>query len=112
MIRQVSAWGQFWSDLSSIHGIHGWGVTTPLCTHLPRQPWKKPYHGLWSRIVRDGPYKGQAIYREAQGDTMIDYLRDGLRVWEIDHCIRMKISLLAVAIETVEDRLVQLERRR
>ena len=100
MIRQSSAWGQFWFDLSAIHGIHGCGITTPLQTHLPPQPWKKPYHGLWV-----SHRSGGAVYREAQGETMIDYLRDGLRQWEIDRCIRMKVALLAVACEEVEWKL-------
>lgn len=103
-MRQSSAWGQFWFDLSSVHGIHGCGITTPLQTHLPPQPWKKAYHGLW---VKCGPHG--CVYKEAQGDTMIDYLRDGLRVWGVAD-LRMKVALLAVALEDVEWKLERLLR--
>jgi len=102
MIRQVSAWGQFWADLSELYGVHGCGITTPLQTHLPPQPWKKAYHGLWV-----SHRSGAAVYREAQGDTMIEYLRDGLQIWGC-YNLRMKVALLAVLLEEIEFRLERL----
>jgi hypothetical protein len=99
MIRQQSAWGQFWADLSEQHRICGCGIVTPLQTHLPPQPWKKAYHGLWFTITPLG-----AVYKEAEGDTMIQYLQDGLRQWGVE-TLRMKVNLLAVAMEEAEHRM-------
>lgn len=106
MIRQASAWGQFWADLSEQHRVHGCGILTPLCDdnikrayiqmNRVRQDWRKPYFSTWVRHTKHG-----AIYYSVEGDTMIELLRDGL-IKTGCYNLRMKIAMLAVLLEQME----------
>lgn len=101
MIRQVSAWGQFWADLSAIHRVHGTGITTPLCRHLPHPPHRGAYYSTWIRWHGNSP-----IYLAVDGDTMADMLRDGL-VQTGCYNLRMKLALVAVLAEYIETLLTR-----
>lgn len=94
MIRQVSAWGQFWADLSHRHKVHGCGIFTPLW-HEPRPAHRGLYHSTWYRM-----HNGSPIYYQVDGDTMTDMLRDGLAKTGAD-CLLMRTALLALCIERV-----------
>lgn len=93
MIRQASAWGQFWFDLSSVHRVHGCAIYTPLW-HQPRPLHRGLYHSTWFRWVDGGP-----IYYQVDGDTMTQMLQDGLRQTGAND-LRMKLALLALVLET------------
>lgn len=101
MIRQASAWGQFWWDLSSRHRVHGCGINTPLQPNNRRE-WRGEYWSTWYRSTDLGP-----VYLPVDGETMIDMLRDGLTKTGCD-TLHMKMALLNVAIEQV---IYQLEKR-
>lgn len=95
MIRQVSAWGQFWFDLGSIYRVHGCGIYTPLWTHEPKPVHRGRYYSTWFRMTDAGP-----IYYSVNGDTMWEMMRDGL-VQTGCHDLRMKLALLAVIMEDI-----------
>lgn len=97
-MKQVSAWGQFWFDLSSLHGVHGCAIFTPRCDHIPRPAHRGIYYSTWYRMTPTG-----AVYYHVDGDTMSDMMLDGLRKTGCMN-LRMKLSLLATVIEHVEDR--------
>lgn len=106
MIRQASAWGQFWADLGEQHRIHGCGVFSPLSRHLhlPAVPsWRKAYFSTWfkSNYPHGGP-----VYFAVEGDTMTDMLRDGL-IKAGCYNLRMKLLLLAVLLEEIEYKLAR-----
>lgn len=93
MIRQASAWGQFWFDLSSVHRVHGCAIYTPLWSG-ERPPHRGLYHSTWFRWVNGGP-----IYYNVDGDTMIGMLKNGLHKTGSND-LRMKLALLALVLET------------
>ncbi len=95
-MRQVSAWGQFWFDLSSQFRVHGCAIFTPSCTHIPRPLHRGRYYSTWVRHSDHG-----AIYYSVNGDTMLDMLRDGL-VQTGAMSARMKLALLTLAVEDLE----------
>lgn len=109
MIRQASAWGQFWADLSEQHRVHGCAIFTPLShdwikrayvqENRVKQDWRKPYFSTWVKWTSRGP-----VYHAVEGDTMTELLRDGLRKTGCLN-LRMKIALLAVLVEEIEYRV-------
>lgn len=114
MIRQVSAWGQFWFDLSSLHRVSGGAIFTPRCSDQIKrsyvqmnrvsQSWRKPYFSTWVVHTPRG-----AIYYSVEGNTMVQMLRDGLQKTGCLN-LRMKIALFAVLLEEIEYRLERLLR--
>ncbi len=101
MIRQASAWGQFWFDLSALHRVHGCAIYTPLWGG-ERPLHRGLYHSTWFRWVNGGP-----IYYQVDGDTMIEMLRDGL-IKTGCYNLRMKIALLAVLTDQINYSLERL----
>lgn len=108
-MRQVSAWGQFWFDLSSLHRVQGGAIFSPLSSdHIRRsyvemnrtgQSWRKPYFSMWVKW-----HGKSAVYVPVEGDTMTQMIRDGL-IKTGCYNLRMKIALLAVLAEEIEYRL-------
>jgi hypothetical protein len=100
MIRQASAWGQFWRDLSDRHDVHGCGIYTPLW-HEPRPLHRGRYYSTWFRMV---PYAGgrSPIYYSVNGDTMWEMMRDGLNQTGTNN-LQMKLALLNCVIEHITD---------
>lgn len=94
-MKQASAWGQFWFDLSSVHRVTGGAIFTPLCTHIDRPAHRGAYHSIWMKHTDKG-----AIYYHVDGDTMTDMLLDGLRKTG-SASVRMKLALIAVVCETL-----------
>lgn len=95
-MKQASAWGQFWFDLSDQHRVHGCAIFTPRCTHIPHPAYRGAYYSTWYRMTDKGP-----IYYAVNGHNLIEMLRDGLiqaGCWNV----RMRLSLLAVAFEMIE----------
>lgn len=99
MIRQASAWGQFWADLSEQHKVHGCATFTPLTTHIPRPAHRGLFYSTWYRMTPLGP-----VYFSVDGSTMTEMLRDGLTK---AGCLtlRMKVNLLAALLEEIEYKL-------
>lgn len=101
MIRQVSAWGQFWFDLSAQHRVQGSGITTPLCHHLPHPAHRGRYYSTWIKW-----FNGSPIYYGVDGSTMTEMIRDGL-IKTGTYNLRMKVALLAVLLEEIEFKLAR-----
>lgn len=88
-MKQASAWGQFWFDLSEHHGVHRCGIYTPNDPDFVRQPFRKAYYSTW---IRNG------VYRTVEGDTMYEMIRNGLDEFDV-WSLRTKINLLAVLMD-------------
>lgn len=107
-IKQASAWGQFWADLSEQHSVHGCGITTPLQSN--RQAWRKAYYSTWFKMVEHGG-KREPVYYSVEGDTMSAMLLDGLAKTGA-LTMRMRMMVLACAIEALEHRVTRESMRR
>jgi hypothetical protein len=101
MIRQVSAWGQFWFDLSAQHNVQGAGIVTPLCEHLPHPPYRGAYYSTWVKW-----HNGSPIYHSVDGATMTQMIRNGL-IKTGCYNLRMKVALLAVLLEDIHYKLAR-----
>jgi hypothetical protein len=102
-IRQASAWGQWWFDLSERYSVHGCAIYTPLTKPNPQKSWRKPYYSIWYKsYYHNGQFS--PVYKSVEGETLIEMLRDGLEQFGIVN-LNTRLMLLEVALEGLQYRM-------